>query len=161
MTDGIRIRHRAARSDGRIPTLLAELWGGPTVISRGRMHEVADLPAYVALRGESIIGILSYWDEGGTREIVTLNSLEQSAGVGSLLIRECLEDASLRSLSRVWLVTTNDNLTALRFYQRRGFRLAAIHQDAITLARVQKPSIPLIGEFGIPLRDEVELEIAV
>jgi hypothetical protein len=58
----------------------------------------------------------------------------------------------------VWLITSNDNLNALRFYQRRGYRLAAVHRDAIVLARQIKPEIPLVGDFGIPLTDEIELE---
>lgn len=130
-------------------------------MSRGRAHEVAHLPVYVAMRGDIVVGILSYWDEGEMREIVTLNALEQFTGVGSLLLEECLRDASALSLSRVWLITTNDNLSALRFYQRRGFRLVAIHREAIALARMEKPAIPCTGEFGIPLLDEVELERAV
>jgi Acetyltransferase (GNAT) family len=60
---------------------------------------------------------------------------------------------------RVWLITTNDNLRALRFYQRRGFRLVAVHPDALARSRELKPSIPEIGLDGIPLRDELELEL--
>ena len=60
--------------------------------------------------------------------------------------------------TRLWLITTNDNLRALRFYQRRGFRLAALHRDALETSRRLKPSISEIGFHGIPLRDELELE---
>jgi hypothetical protein len=60
----------------------------------------------------------------------------------------------------VWLVTTNDNLVALRFYQRRGFRLSALRPGAVDEARRRlKPAIPDAGAFGIPLRDELELEL--
>ena len=62
---------------------------------------------------------------------------------------------------RVWLITTNDNLRALRFYQRRGFRLVAVHPDALERSRELKPSIPEIGLDGIPLRDELELELTL
>jgi len=60
---------------------------------------------------------------------------------------------------RVWLITSNDNLDALRFYQRRGLRLVAVHRGAIDEARRVKPSIPATGEYGIPVRDEIELEL--
>jgi hypothetical protein len=57
----------------------------------------------------------------------------------------------------IWMVTSNDNLDALRFYQRRGYRLVTVHAGAIDMARRLKPSIPPIGNHGIPLRDEIEL----
>jgi ribosomal protein S18 acetylase RimI-like enzyme len=56
-------------------------------------------------------------------------------------------------------VTTNDNVDALRFYQRRGFRLAALRAGAVEDARARlKPEIPWTGADGIELRDELELE---
>jgi hypothetical protein len=57
------------------------------------------------------------------------------------------------------LITTNDNVAALRFYQKRGFTLAALHKNALEQSRRLKPQIPLLGLDGIPLRDEIELEI--
>jgi hypothetical protein len=60
---------------------------------------------------------------------------------------------------RVWLVTTNDNLDALRFYQRRGFRIAQVRPGAVDETRkTLKPSIAEVGDFGIPIRDEIVLE---
>ena len=56
---------------------------------------------------------------------------------------------------RIWLITTNDNLDVLRFYQRRGYRLAAVFPGAVDEARKQKPTIPLTGFYGIPIRDEI------
>ncbi len=50
-------------------------------------------------------------------------------------------------------------MNALRFYQKRGFVLVAIHRDALDISRKLKPEIPLIGNDGIPLRDEIELEM--
>jgi RimJ/RimL family protein N-acetyltransferase len=62
-------------------------------------------------------------------------------------------------VGRVWLITTNDNTAALRFYQRLGFDLVALHRDAVDAARSIKPSIPLVGNDGIPIRHELELEL--
>jgi len=60
---------------------------------------------------------------------------------------------------RLWLITTNDNTLAFRFYQKYGFALVAVHRNAIEKSRRLKPEIPLIGNAGIPLRDEIELEM--
>ena len=59
---------------------------------------------------------------------------------------------------RLWLVTTNDNLDALRFYQRRGLRITAVAAGAVDEARKIKPGIPLLGDHGIAIRDEITLE---
>ena len=91
-------------------------------------------------------------------EIVSLSSLAELTGVGSLLV-----DAEVHGLEaqcrRVWLVTTNDNMDALRFYQLKGFMLSALHLNAVQQSRKLKPEIPVTGQDGIPIRDEIELEI--
>ena len=61
--------------------------------------------------------------------------------------------------TRLWVITTNDNVNALRFYQRRGFCLVTVHRGAVDRSRATlKPEIPAAGAYGIPLRDEIELE---
>jgi hypothetical protein len=55
----------------------------------------------------------------------------------------------------------DDNTNALRFYQRRGMRLAGLHRDAIAGSRRLKPEIPETGADGIPIRDELELELVL
>ena len=64
-----------------------------------------------------------------------------------------------RGCARLWVITTNDITDALRFYQRRGFCLVAMHRGAVDRSRARlKPEIPAVGAYGIPLRDEIELE---
>ena len=91
-----------------------------------------------------------------THEVLTLHAAERGRGVGTALI-----EAAAERLGRLWLITTNDNVDALRFYQRRGFRLVALHRGAVDESRARlKPEIPETGDHGIPLRDELELERA-
>ena len=68
-----------------------------------------------------------------------------------------LREAKRQGCFQVTLTTTNDNIGALRFYQRRGFRLAALRTGAVDRSRQRKPEIPRTGDFGIPLRDEIDL----
>jgi N-acetylglutamate synthase-like GNAT family acetyltransferase len=75
------------------------------------------------------------------------------------LINAVLGEARKQNCGRVFLITTNDNMQALRFYQKRGFELVAVHRGAVNESRKIKPSISLIGNDGIPLRDEIELEM--
>lgn len=62
---------------------------------------------------------------------------------------------------RVWLITTNDNTHAMRFYQKRGFDMAAIHRNAIEKSRMIKPQIPMKGMDDIPIRHEIEFELFI
>ena len=100
-------------------------------------------------------------EPGGERREIELLALAtdlHGAGIGTELVDAVVDRSRRAGASAVWLVTTNDNLRALRFYQRCGFRLRALHPDAVTRAREQlKPGIPLTGEGGIPIRDEIEL----
>ena len=138
---------------------LQERWGAPEVVSRGRLHQADRLPGYTAIEGEQVAGLVTYRVANGDCEIVTLDSLQSGKGIGSALIAAVREVAEARGCRRVWLITTNDNTPALRFYQKVGFVLVAVHRDAIRKSRELKPSIPEIGRDGIPIRDEIELEI--
>ena len=141
--------------------LLTASWGATVVVSRGQRHDAAQLPGFVALEGETPVGLATYHIAGDDCELVTIDSTRAGAGIGTALIAAVRDAAIPAGCRRVWLITTNDNVEALRFYQRRGFLLVAVHRDAVTEARRQKPQIPLIGNHGIPLRDEIELELPI
>lgn len=139
------------------PTASAGPWG-ETVVVHGVVYEVASLLALIASRDGEEAGVLSYHVDDDGLEIVTVEAFSRHGGVGTALVEAVCAVAWSLGLARVWLVTTNDNLDALRFYQRRGFRLVGVAPDAVSAARVVKPSIPLVGEYGIPIRDELTLE---
>jgi hypothetical protein len=42
-----------------------------------------------------------------------------------------------------------------------GFHLAFVRLGAVDESRKIKPTIPAIGEYGIPVRDEIELELRI
>jgi len=119
------------------------------------------LPGLVAEGDGEPAGLLTYRIDGGDCGVVTINAFPRGAGAGTALMEAVAAAARDAGCRRVWLITTNDNLRALRFYQRRGFRLAALHRDALARSRDLKPSIPEVGLDGIPLRDELELELTL
>jgi ribosomal protein S18 acetylase RimI-like enzyme len=139
--------------------LIEEHWGSSVIISRGVVHRVGELPGYVAQRDGEYIGLATYCVQGDECEIVSLDSLVEGVGVGSALIEAIKRAAVAGECKRLWLITTNDNTAALRFYQKRGFSLVAVHRNALERSRKLKPEIPLVGMDGIPLRDEIELEM--
>jgi GNAT superfamily N-acetyltransferase len=143
-----------------IERYIGDAWGSTEMISRGRVHDAAALEAFVAVTGEEIVGLATYDVAGAECELVTLDALVRLEGIGTALLARVSEEAGARGCRRLWLVTTNDNLDAVRFYQRRGMRLVAVHRGAVDEARRLKPSIPAIGLHGIPIHDELEFECA-
>ena len=155
----IRVLENSDRSWAR--QLLEAEWGGNIVVSRGRVHDASQLPGFIALDGTRPLGLVTYRIDADACELITLNSLTHGIGIGSALVSEVKEIARAAGCRRLWLITTNDNTRALRFYQKNSFRLVALHRDALEESRELKPSIPLVGLNGIQLRDELELEIAL
>ena len=139
--------------------LFTERWGGVTSVSRGVAHDTTALPGFVALLDGKRAGVATYRITDRECELVTLDSLREGTGVGTALVGAVAEAARVAGAGRLWLITTNDNVRALRFYQRHGFDLVAVHRDAVARSRALKPSIPEIGLDGIPIRHELELEL--
>ncbi len=139
--------------------LIREHWGSGIVVSKGWVHEPRKLEGFLAAKGEELLGALTYRVVGDECEVVTIDSVREGMGVGSSLLESVRKKALALGCRRLWLITTNDNLPALRFYQKRGFRLVAIYPNAMEKSRKLKPSIPHVGIDGIPLRDELELEL--
>jgi ribosomal protein S18 acetylase RimI-like enzyme len=141
---------------------VAAFLGGHNAAEVARMGELVramDQSVLVATEDERVAGVLSFVVTGAECEVLTLHVAESWQGVGSALLAELDRVASERGCSRMWLITTNDNVDALRFYQRRGFHLSEVHPGAIDSARANlKPTIPTQGSYGIPIRDELLLE---
>jgi len=134
-------------------------WGAELMIAHGDKIYPAEFPGFVAESGADKVGLITYALRDDGCEILSLDSLVEGQGIGLALIEAVRRIAIDNGICRLWLITTNDNLNALRFYQKRGFELVKIHRRAVDESRKIKPSIPLLGNYGIPIRDEIELEM--
>ena len=144
--------------DWIVRTLTAE-WGSTTAVAHGVAYDAGTLPALVAEAGGERAGLLTYVIEGGALEVVALDAPVHRSGAGTALLAAASDVARAAGAGRLWLVTTNDNLDALRFYQRRGMRIVGVTPGGVDASRLLKPSIPTVGAYGIPLRDELTLEL--
>lgn len=142
-----------------IRNLFTKNWGSDFIISRGKIHKPENLEGFVVEENGEKVGLATIFIENDEMELVTIDSLKQGKGIGKILLNKVINTAKERKLKRLWLITTNDNLNALKFYQKNGFHLVKIYPNAIAESRKIKPQISEIGENGIPLRDEIELEI--
>jgi ribosomal protein S18 acetylase RimI-like enzyme len=150
----------ATEADRAAVDAFLEDHGSASVARLGELVDARDHPALVASAdGGLLAGVLTFVVMGGRCEVLTLHATERGQGVGSALLDEVARVATAAGCRLLWLVTTNDNVDAIRFYQRRGFRLAELRPGAVDESRrTLKPEIPETGEHGIPLRDELVLQ---
>lgn len=133
-------------------------WGAEFIVSRGRKIYPTMLEGFYAVDGAGKkVGLVTYEVRERSAEIVTLDAFEKHKGIGTVLLDEVKRELEGK-VSRLWLITINDNLDAIRFYQRRGWTFAAIHVNALKHSRKIKPAIPKVGSYGIEMRDEIEME---
>ncbi|MHC4127847.1 MAG: GNAT family N-acetyltransferase [Planctomycetota bacterium] len=134
-------------------------FGSTRVVSRGVLHLAGELPGFIAFYEGERAGLLTYNVGAGELEVVTLHTARSGAGLGARLLEAARAEATSLGCARMWLITTNDNRPAARFYERWGMSLVAVHRDAVTKARKLKPEIPELGVGGTPIRDEIEFEV--
>ena len=144
-----------------IVEMLRQHWRTTTVVARGRTFQGDELPGFVALVNDERVGLVTHSIEEGECEIVTLNSFRRGLGIGTALVTAVREAIEAKGIKRLWAVTTNDNTGALAFYQKIGFSITAVYPGAFDSARKLKRELPGVGYDGIPLNDEIELELTL
>jgi GNAT superfamily N-acetyltransferase len=138
---------------------MTERWGAPEIVAHGRVHRADRLPGLIAEREDgTVAGVVTWEIEGDACELLSIDAVREGEGVGSALLEGACAAAAAAGCRRIHLITTNDNLRALGFYQRRGFALRELRAGAVEDSRRLKPQIPQVAANGIPIRDEIVLE---
>lgn len=150
---------RYGPGDARVSAFWRAHWHDEIMVAHGSVFRASELPAVVIEERGEWLGLATYHIDAAGCEILSLDSLREGRGIGTRLIAAVAEIAREAGCGRLWLITTNDNTAALRFYQRRGFGLCALRVGTVAAARAIKPTIPLLGNDDIPIRDELELEL--
>ena len=147
------------RNRKQIDAFIIRQWYTRQMVVRGESIDLGFADGFYACDGDEIIGLITYRLLEKEMEILSLDSLQGHQGIGTALLDKVIGTAKEIGDERIKLITTNDNLPALRFYQKRGFDLVHIYRNALDRARKIKPEIPRIGMDGIPLKHEIELEL--
>jgi ribosomal protein S18 acetylase RimI-like enzyme len=140
---------------------LVGAWGSTQIARKGELVDAGVLNGFVALEGGEPVGLLTFQVVASSLEVVSLHSERKSIGVGRALMDAARAHAESAGVRRMWLITTNDNVRAIGFYQRWGMQLARVHLDGVARSRRVKPSIPNQNSEGIPIRDELEFELVL
>lgn len=138
---------------------LQEHWFSTDIIIRGKIFDMTSADGIVVYENNTIIGLITYVIINGECEILSLDSITENKGIGTDLVQKVIDIARNATCHKVKLITTNDNINAIKFYQKRGFDMVKINHNALDISRQLKPSIPLFGEFDIPLKHEIEFEM--
>jgi N-acetylglutamate synthase-like GNAT family acetyltransferase len=144
-----------------VARLYDELLGGRLQARGGELHDVSLLPGFLAEEDGRLAGVVALRVEGDEMEVAALAAVEQWRGAGTVLLEAARAEAARTGCRRAWLITTNDNVDAIRFYQRRGWDWVALHRDVMDENRRLKPQLPERGAYGIPLRHELEFELRI
>jgi len=155
----LNVRRLTPADHSRLLQFFVEHWGGDFMVTRGTIYRPKQLEGFVIEDVDEWVGLLTFFIKDNELEVTSLDSLREGQGLGTELMNAVMDVAREQKCQRVFLITTNDNLNALGFYQKRGFELVTIYRGALNETRKLKPNIPLIGYNNIPLRDEIELEI--
>ncbi len=138
--------------------LFIDNWGVDEMVVSSGTYQLSDLPGFVAFDEAEIIGVITYIIRNDQIEIISLDSFRENVGIGSHLLKKLEKISDEKDIKNISVITTNDNLNALKFYQKRGYSIAKVIPNSVEKARKQKPSIPQFAENGIPIRDEIVLE---
>ena len=135
-------------------------WGGLIIVTKGNIINTNDLPGFVMVDNNHLAGAVLYQIKDNECEIVVIFSFIESKGVGTKLIDSVIDVAKKEKCKRVWLITTNDNTQAIRYYQKRGFSLKAVHINAFEVTKKIKGELEgVLGIDNIPILHEFEFEI--
>lgn len=157
----MEIRFAQIEEKQKVKELFIREWNSDVMVSKGHQHFVENLEAVLVLDDYKIVGVLTFNLTNNEVEIVSLDSFDERKGIGVQLLDFALNHFKNLNLDRIWLITSNDNCHAMRFYQKRGWKMVNIHLNAIENARKIKPEIPLIGYDGIPILHEIEFEYSL
>ena len=133
-------------------------WFSTDMSIRGEILDGTKLDGFLLQEDNTIIGLVTYTFFGDICEITSRDSKKENIGLGSALLKEVEKVAKNNNCKKMRLITTNDNMRALQFYQKRGYCLTKLYPNAMEEVRKVKPDIPELGDNDIPLRDEIELE---
>jgi GNAT superfamily N-acetyltransferase len=143
----------------QINDFIKSQWFSTDMAVKGELVDMTNIDGFAAYEYGEIIGLVTYRIIDSECEIMSLDSLREKKGIGTAIVNKVIEKGAIERCDKVTLITTNDNINALRFYQKRGFDMVKVYRNSVKASRKLKPSIPMIGEFGIPIKHEIEFEM--
>jgi DNA-3-methyladenine glycosylase I len=150
----VEVRPLGSEDGAWVTETTSQQWGLP-VVSISGPHDPGELPGFVAVEGATRLGVVTYRAADDECEVVTLHSFRPNRGVGTALLHAVKAVADEKGL-RLWLITTDENLNAIRFYEHRGMTRRAVHHNFVDVVHTYKPQPTAPGARGSGYRDAIE-----
>lgn len=156
----MRVRPLAETDRGAAASWIRERWGDDVMAGHGELFRPAEHDGFVA---GDWAGLVTYRIAGDACELTLIEADPPGHGTGSALLEAVIDATRTAGAARVWLITTSDNLDAISWYEHKGFTVAEVRPGAVDVARATlKPTIPTHNAAnGLPIRDEIELTLAL
>lgn len=154
-----RVEKITDKNREQVNAFLIQHWYTTKMVICGRVIDLSVADGFVFVDETEIVGLITYIINEKVLEILSLDSIYENQGIGTMLLNQVIREAEKNSCRRIVLITTNDNMNALRFYQKRGFEMIQLFYNSVEKSRKLKPEIPLIGEYDIPLKSEIQMEM--
>jgi ribosomal protein S18 acetylase RimI-like enzyme len=154
------VRYKTFNDKELVNSELKELWGSEIIVTPSGVYKDVDTLDGIILEYEGkFAGMILYTIQKSEMEIVEIHVKVHGIAIGSELLQHAKLVAYKNKCRRIWVSTSNDNLNAMRFYQKRGFNMINIYIGFMDEVRRYKPELPQIGIDGIPLLHLIELEL--
>lgn len=155
------IRPITADDRQAVNRFILDHWFSTDIVVRGEAVDATALSGFLASDGKNITGLITYRISMDDCEIMSLDSMTENRGIGTELINKVIDTAKKYGCRRVIVTTTNDDIHAIYFYQRRGFDMERLYRNALDVSRKLKPQIPEKGDYDLPIRHEIEFEYLI
>jgi GNAT superfamily N-acetyltransferase len=154
-SDTLAVREATPADREEIRKLTAHFKTGSGHCLLGGEYNVAELPAYVVASNNHIAGLLSYALEDDALSVASFGVLPgyQGLGAGKMLVEAAKLKAAAEGKTTINVGVSNDDLPAIYFYQRNGFRIWDVKLDAILASHGEVR----VGFGGITAQDQILL----
>lgn len=143
---------------GSLKELFESNWGSIYMIYDSKKINLLEIEHIEISNDSTVEGILTFFEDQTDVHIVSLNAFVFGKGIGSQLLEELESIAKGRKKKTIFVETTNDNCKAIKFYQTHGFDMYQLKINEVSSQRILKPSIPLNGCYGIPIKHIIKFK---
>lgn len=150
---------RAVEDKAAIADFMAKRWGSPRMLVGMHTYDVTEIEAQGLYdRDGGLLAFASWKLRDRTVVLCALHALQEGNGFATRMLEEIKQLARRQGARSIRAMVTNDNMPALVFYQKNGFRLSTLYVGAVDAYRPVMPGMLTHGYLGLPIHDALELE---
>jgi len=158
-SDNLSAREAAAGDRNSVKKIIESFNGSTKLFLLDKEYDTLGLPGFIASTGKQDAGVLIYSLEPERMVLVKMEVLpgHQGLGVGKALLEAAMEKSGAAGIKSIATAVSNDDLSAIYFYQKNGFQIYEVKPGIIA----DRDGMMKAGFAGIPCRDEIRLRLSL